>query len=150
MDGGIDVQVTAGIVRLKTAGGGIALRGTVSDATLSTVSGAATAVVNGLARGRMETVSGHLTFETALDPGGNYTLESHSGAIDIRLPPAVDGALNLSALEGRVINQLTQAPVRSANRGRGESLTLSAGTAAADLVTRTFKGTITVGVQTKR
>ncbi|HEX5005071.1 MAG TPA: hypothetical protein VFV65_07130 [Gemmatimonadales bacterium] len=148
MDGGIDVEVTAALVRLKSAGGAIVLRGQATDATLSTVSGAATAVVRGLERGRMETVGGNLTFDTELRAGGNYTLESHSGDINIRLPAAVNGAVDLSALEGRVVNRLTKNPVRSANRGRGESAAFSAGTADADLVARTFKGTITIELQT--
>jgi len=149
MDGGIDVRVTSPLVRLKTAGGTIVLRGQVEDATISTVSGAATAVVTGLARARMEAVSGHLTFEAALLPGGNYTLESHSGDIDIRLPAAYDGAVELTALEGRVVNTLNASPVHSSNRGRGEAVSFAGGKATSDLVARTFKGTITVGAQTK-
>ena len=149
MDGGIDAQVTSSLVRLKSAGGTIVLRGEVTDASLSTVSGAATAQLAGLDRGRMETVGGHLTFEAGLRPGGNYTLESHSGDINIRLPSNFDGALDLTALEGRVINRLTKSPVNPANQRRGESLATSGGKATAELVGRTFKGTITLEVQTK-
>ena len=148
IDGGIDAQVTADLVRLKSASGTIILRGAAADASLSTVSGAATAVISGWERGRMETVTGRLTFESALRPGGNYTLESHSGDIEIRLPPAIDGTLDLSALEGKIVSQLPQGRVRSANKGRGEAMSYSGGTAGAELVARTFKGTISVGLQT--
>ena len=148
MDGGIDVEVHASLVRLKSAGGTIVLRGQVADASLSTVSGAATAVVQGMRRGRMETVSGNLAFDTDMEPGGNYTVESHSGDIYIRLPAPVNGVVDVNALEGRVVNRLTRDPVRSANRGRGESAGFSAGTAGADLVVRTFKGTVTLELQT--
>lgn len=149
MDGGIDAQVSSGLVRLKTAGGTIVLRGDVTDATLSTVSGAATTQLTGLDRGRMETVGGHLTFEAALQPGCNYTIESHSGDISIRLPTTFDAALDLTALEGRVVNRLTKGPVQPTNHGRGEALSASGGKATADLVARTFKGTITLELQTK-
>ena len=149
MDGGIDVQVNSGLVRLKTAGGTIVLRGEVTDATLGTVSGAATAQVTGLERARMETVGGHLTFEVRPRPGGNYTLESHSGDINIRLPASFDADLDLTALEGRVINRLSKSPVQPRNQGRGEGLITSGGKATADLVARTFKGTITLELQTK-
>ncbi len=148
MDGGIDVQVNAGVVRLKSAGGAIALRGTATDATLSTVSGAATMVVAGAERARMETVSGHLTFDATLRPGGNYTLESHSGDIDIRLPADFNGALQLTSLEGKVANRLTNSRVDKTNQGRGESLATSGGKATAELVARTFKGGIALGAQT--
>ncbi len=150
MDGGIDVEVNAGIVRLKTAGGAIALRGTATDATLSTVSGAATMVVAGTERARMETVSGHLTFDAALLPGGNYTLESHSGDISIRLPADFNGAIQLTALEGRVTNRLTKSPVNRTNQGRGELLATGGGRTTAELVARTFKGAIVLEAQTKR
>lgn len=149
MDGGIDAQVNSALVRLKTAGGTIVLRGEVTDASLSTVSGAATAQLAGLDRGRMETVGGHLTFEVVLRPGGNYTLESHSGDINIRLPIDFNGALELTALEGRVVNRLTKSPVNPTNQRRGESLATSGGKATAELVGRSFKGTITLEVQTK-
>ena len=149
MDGGIDVQVNASLVRLKSAGGTIVLRGNVTDASLSTVSGAATAQLAGLDRGRMETVGGHLTFEAGLRPGGNYALESHSGDISIRLPSNFDAAIDLTALEGRVVNRLTKSPVNPANQRRGETLATSGGKATAELVGRTFKGTITLEVQTK-
>lgn len=150
MDGSIDVQVNAGIVRLKSAGGTIALRGTATDATVSTVSGAATMVVTGMERARMETVSGHLTFDAVLQPGGNYTLESHSGDISIRLPREFNGALQLTSLEGRVTNQLTKSPVNRTNQGRGQLLATSAGKTTAELVARTFKGAILLEVQTDR
>lgn len=150
MDGGIDARVNAGIVRLKSAGGAIALRGTATDATLSTVSGAATLVVSGAEHARMESVSGHLTFDATFRPGGNYTLESHSGDISIRLPTPFNGALQMTSLEGRVINRLTKSPVERANQGRGESLATSGGQATAELVARTFKGTITLEAQTNR
>ncbi len=149
MDGGIDANVTSELVRLKTAGGTIVLRGQVTDASVSSVSGAATAQITGLERSRMETVGGHLTFESALRPGGNYTIESHSGDISIRLPANFDGALDLTALEGRVINRLTKGPVQPRNHGKGEGLTASGGNASADLVARTFKGTISLELQTK-
>jgi hypothetical protein len=97
----------------------------------------------------MEAVSGHLTFDAALLAGGNYSLESHSGDIDIRLPAAFDGEVELTALEGRIVNTLTGKPAGSTNRGRGESASLWGGKAASDLVARTFKGTITVSAQTK-
>lgn len=150
MDGGIDVQVIAGLVRLKSAGGAIALRGTATDATVSTVSGAATMVVTGAERARMESVSGHLTFDATLRPGGNYTLESHSGDISIRLPMPFDGALQLTSLEGRVANRLTRSGVEPTNQGRGERLATASGKATAELVARSFKGTITLEAQTNR
>jgi hypothetical protein len=149
MDGGIDVNVTSGLVRLKTAGGTIVLRGEVTDASLSTVSGSATAQPTGLDRARMETVGGHLTFEALPRPGGNYTLESHSGDINIRLPAGFDAALDLTALEGHVVNRLNKSAVQPRNQGRGEGFTTSGGKATADLVARTFKGTITLELQTK-
>jgi len=150
MDGGIDVQANAGIVRLKSAGGAIALRGTATDATLSTVSGAATMVATGAERVQMETVSGHLTFDATFQPGGNYTLESHSGDISIRLPAEFNGALQLTSLEGTVANRLTTSRVDQTNKGRGQSLATSSGKATAELVARSFKGDITLEMQTVR
>jgi hypothetical protein len=148
MDGGIDVQVNGGLVRLKSAGGAIAYRGTATDATVSTVSGAATMIVTGAERARMESVSGHLTFDAVLRAGGNYTLESHSGDISIRLPMPFDGALQATSLEGQVVNRLTRSTVERTNQGRGEAVATSTGKASAELTARSFKGTITLEAQT--
>lgn len=148
MDGGIDAKVTSTLVRLKTAGGAIALRGTVTDVAVSTVSGAATVQADGLDRARMETVSGHLTFDAAPRPGGGYVLESHSGDILLRLPADFDASVELTALGGKVINKLTKRIAKPTNKGSGETLVLSAGDLTAEVVARTFKGTITVEAQT--
>jgi len=149
MDGGIDAKVTSTLVRLKTAGGAVALRGTVTDASVSTVSGAATAQLGQVDRARLETVSGHLSFDAAPRPGGGYVLESHSGDILLRLPADFDASVELTALGGKVVNKLTKRAAKPTNKGSGEALVLSQGDLTAELVARTFKGTITVEAQTR-
>lgn len=148
MDGGIEAQVNSALVRLKSAGGAIALRGAVTDASLGTVGGAVTAHLSGADRVLMEAVGGSLTLDVTPRPGGNYTLTSHSGDIDVRLPPDFDAAVDLTALEGKVVNRLTKRMAATANKGQGEALYLTGGQAAADVIARTFRGTITVGLQT--
>lgn len=149
MDGGIDAKVTSALVRLKTAGGAVALRGTAADVVVSTVSGAATVQVDGLDRARLETVSGHVTFDAAPRPGGGYVLESHSGDILLRLPIDYDASVELTALGGKVVNRLSKRAAKPTNKGGGEVLYLSQGDLTAELVARTFKGTITVEAQTR-
>lgn len=148
MDGGIDAEVNSALVRLKSAGGAIALRGAVTDASISTVGGAATAHLTNADRVLMEAVGGSLSLDAAPRHGGNYTLTSHSGDIAIRLPAEFDAALDLTALEGKVVNHATKRMATAANKGKGESLYLVGGQGASDVVARTFRGTITVSVQT--
>lgn len=148
MDGGIDAEVNSSLVRLKTAGGAIALRGAITDASISTVGGAATAHLLNTDRLLMEAVGGSLSIDLAPLPGGNYSLASHSGDIAIRLPADFDAALDLTALEGKVVNRLTKRMATASNKGKGESLSIVGGQGAADLMARTFRGTITVSLQT--
>jgi DUF4097 and DUF4098 domain-containing protein YvlB len=124
------------------------LRGTAEDATLTTVSGTVAVGAHLLGRGRFESVSGGISFKSGLAPGGSFTFESHSGDIELRLSPTVDAALDLTAVEGRIVNEYSKQPPRGGRSGKGQILTLFRGPGSADVVARTFKGTITVQPQT--
>jgi hypothetical protein len=98
--------------------------------------------------GVLESVSGGISFKSGLAHGGSFTFESHSGDIELRLSPSADAALDLTAVEGRVVNEYSDQPVRAGRNGKGQVLSLFRGQGSADVVARTFKGTITVLAQT--
>jgi hypothetical protein len=148
MDGSVQVDGQNGLVRLRSASGTLVLRGTAEDATLTTVSGTVAVGAHLLGRGRFESVSGGISFKSGLAPGGSFTFESHSGDIELRLSPTVDAALDLTAVEGRIVNEYSKQPPRGGRSGKGQILTLFRGPGSADVVARTFKGTITVQPQT--
>lgn len=148
MDGSVQVDGDHALVRLRSASGTLVLRGTAEDATLTTVSGTVAVGARRLGRGRFESVSGGISFKSGLAPGGSFTFESHSGDIELRLSPSADAALDLTAVEGRVVNEYSDQPVRAGRNGKGQVLSLFRGQGAADVVARTFKGTITVLAQT--
>jgi DUF4097 and DUF4098 domain-containing protein YvlB len=148
MDGSVQVDGDHALVRLRSASGTLVLRGTAEDATLTTVSGTVAVGTHLLGRGRFESVSGGISFKSGLAPGGSFTFESHNGDIELRLSPSADAALDLTAVEGRIVNDYGKEPVRAGRNGKGQTLSLFRGQGAADVVARTFKGTITVQAQT--
>jgi Toastrack DUF4097 len=148
MDGSVQVDGDHELVRLRSASGMIVLRGTAEDATLATVSGTVAVGMHLLGRGRIESVSGGISFKSGLAPGGSFTLESHSGDIELRISPSADAALDLTAVEGRIVNNYGRERVRTGRNGKGQTLSLFRGQGAADVVARTFKGTISVESQT--
>jgi len=146
MDGDVDVTGSPTWMRAKSASGRIILRGAPEDVALSTVSGAivvdATAGGGGggVARGKFESVTGDVRFGGAPARGGTLDFDTHSGAIDLRLPPRVDADVDVTTVAGTVDNALSAA--RPVADMRNKRLTLSLGEGGAHVGVRTFKGTV--------
>lgn len=141
MDGNIEVTASGPWIRAKTASGSITLRGGGEDIGVITVSGDITVLSNGIRRSRMETVSGRINFSGLLAKDAALNAESHSGPIDLLLPSDFSAEIDLTTYQGRISNDF--APDRRPTRqGAGEELHITAGTGAANVDVRTFKGPI--------
>lgn len=145
MDGNVEVNGNAKWVRAKTASGSLTVTGGGEDVGATTVSGTMTLREAHVVRGRFETVTGDIYFEGDVDRGASLTFESHSGAIDLRLPSNVSADFDVNEFQGKIVNELTRAlpqPVR--DRG-GQQLSFTAGQGGADVTIRNFKGSVFLG-----
>jgi hypothetical protein len=142
MDGAIDLTTRAALTRAKTAGGSITLRGGGGDVTASSVSGAIRYVgAHKLLVGRIETVTGPVTFQGTVIRGGTLSIETHDGLVDLTVPRDQLADFDLTTFGGSVTNELMGAgPVVT----KGKPLRFSSGSGGASVTVRTFKGNVRV------
>lgn len=144
MDAGVEITGTPGWLRAKTASGDITVRGGSADLALTSVSGAIRVLDGTVERGRVETVTGAITFAATAVRGADLVLDSHSGPIDLRLPAGDGFALQASSVTGAVKNAFDGARPIPGREGRGAELAIARGSESARIIARSFKGTITV------
>ena len=142
MDGRVEITGPATWVRAKTASGPITLRGGGEDVAATTVGGTITVDSARITRGRFESVTGDIRFDGDLDRGASVTFESHSGAIELRLPGTVSADFRINEFQGEIVNGLSRDRPRSLRERGGRELTFTVGQGGADVSIRSFKGAI--------
>ncbi len=142
MDGTIDVRADAAITRIKTADGPITISGRGGDLTVSSVSG--TILVRAsrdVMSGRIESVTGRVTFEGPVAPEGNLDIQTHEAPITLALPGDQGATLDVVAFSGKVMNGFPDAR-RTAVAGQPVRYTLGHG--GARVTVRSLKGGVTI------
>lgn len=144
MGGTIDLTVDTRVLRARTAGADIVVRGRVADAEVLSVSGNVTVENKQVTRGRFESVDGAVRYGGGIARGSIVEFITHSGAIDIALLRGSDAELTVSSFQGEVESLLQGKLIQRGGRGnRQYSLTLGRG--GADIRVRTFKGQVRLG-----
>lgn len=143
MDGTIDLTTRAVYTRAKTASGAITIRGGGGDITASSVSGIIRYLgAHKVITGRLESVSGPVSFEGTVMRGGTLDIETHDGSIDVMVPPDQLADFDVTTFGGSVTNALDrESPVVP----KGKPVRFSAGSGGARIMVRTFKGNVRVG-----
>lgn len=150
MGGDLTLRIESAVARARTGAGGIAFEGAVEDLTLETVEGAITVATAGVRRARLTTVEGGIRFTGDVRSAGSLELETHSGDILLLMPPGIRADFDLSTFEGRIRNDLGTGPAQPA-RGQGRSmLTFGTGAGEAEVVVRSFSGSIDVRARPPR
>jgi DUF4097 and DUF4098 domain-containing protein YvlB len=142
MDGSVEVNGTAPWIRAKTASGGITLAGGGEDVGVTSVSGAIVVQGANVTRGRFESVTGDIRYDGDISRGSSLTFESHSGVVELRLPPAVSADFNVNEFQGKIVNELTGAVARPLRDRGGLELAFTSGKGGADVAIRNFKGAV--------
>lgn len=145
MDGGITFRGYADYARLKTATGNIVLdQAGGEDLSLVTVSGSIR-VSNGqrtFQRLRMESVTGAITYAGIIPERSDVRVDSHSGAIELRLLKGSGVEVDAATMTGAIENAWTSRRPIAGREGRGMELATSSGTGAARIQVRSFKGNV--------
>jgi len=142
MDGNVYVKAGASWLRVKTATGGIDVQGGSEDAGLSTVSGTIRVIDGRYERGKVETVTGDVVYQGEIGYKGSVDITTHSGAIELRLPPRPNLELDAATVTGSIENGVTSSRPVPGREGRGMELGFSSGSGDTRMVVRSFKGTI--------
>ena len=145
MDGAITFTGDAEFARLKTATGNISFTGRGQDMTLTTVSGTVTVDGGGrepIERARLESVTGPITFAADLARAADLRVDTHSGAIELRLAPNAAVEIDAATMTGTIENQWNGRRAIAGREGRG--MELGTGSGGARIQIRTFKGNVRV------
>jgi len=142
MDGDVRVMAGADWLRVKTATGAVEVRGGSEDAGLSTVSGAIRVFDGRYERGKFETVTGDITYRGDVGFKGSMDLTTHSGRVELQLPPRPDLEVDAATVTGSIENAVTSSRPITGREGRGMELGFSSGNGNTRVVVRSFKGNI--------
>jgi hypothetical protein len=142
MDGTVRVMAGAAWLRVKTATGDIDVRGGSEDAGLSTVSGTVRVGDGRYERGKFETVTGDVVYQGDVGYKGSVDVTTHSGRIELRLPPKPDLDLDAATVTGTIENAVTSSRPIPGREGRGMELGFSSGAGNTRIVVRSFKGNV--------
>lgn len=146
IDGDIHITGSPAWLRAKSATGAITLQGASADAGLSTVSGPIR--IDGGAgvfeRTKIETVTGSITFAGKLDRSGGFDFDTHSGSVDISIPPKTSATLSVVTIAGTITNNLSKKIPTPGRFGRGSELVVDDNGGGAKVSVRTFKGPVTL------
>jgi hypothetical protein len=142
MDGDVEVSGSPGWMRVKTATGSVTVRGSVADAGITSVAGLVTVADGPFERVRIETVTGSIAFGASLGRAATLVIDSHSGAIDLRLDPKLSAEIDATTITGTITNGVSARRPTPGREGRGAELTLGLGTGDARVTLRSFKGNI--------
>lgn len=144
MDGSVKVIGGAQWLRVKTATGEIDVRGGSEDAGLSSVSGTIRIGPGRYERGKFETVTGDILYEGDIGQKGALDLNTHSGRVELRLPPKPDVELDATTVTGAIENSATSRRAIPGREARGMELAFSSGNGNTRVVVRSFKGNILI------
>ena len=141
MDGVVTIEGAPSWLRAKTATGDILLSGSgCDDVALTTVSGTISVASGRYERTRIESVTGPVTFAGDLASGASLDVNTHSGAIELRLSRKSNAELDVASVAGTIENALTGRPAVAGREGRGQEIGLTLGSGGARVYVRSFKG----------
>ena len=127
---------------VRTAGGMILVTGAREEIVLTSVTGAITAEVEGVTRGRIGSVTGVVRFSGGVDPTGTLSVESHGGDVTLALDPHAGVELVATAFGGTIVNTLTTAVPRPVREGRSQLLETMVDGGGGTVTVTAFKGTV--------
>lgn len=144
MAGPISANVATRSARLRTASGGIVVRGRITDAAAQSVSGTLTIAGEQIEHGRFESVDGDIDFTGAVQRAASLEFINHSGAVHLRLPAATAADVLVSTYGGTVRTGFKVRASESSNRFKGRELGFVLGGGGARIAVRTFDGSIVI------
>jgi DUF4097 and DUF4098 domain-containing protein YvlB len=142
MDGAVTISGASGYARIKTATGDITVQGQAEDLLATTVSGTINVSAGQVERGRFESVTGPIIFASDIRRGGEARFDTHSGAIELRLPKRMNVEIDAASVTGQIENTLTASRPIAGREGRGMELGISSGMGGARVLIRSFKGNV--------
>ncbi|MFL5505350.1 MAG: DUF4097 family beta strand repeat-containing protein [Gemmatimonadales bacterium] len=134
--GNVEIVGPHASVEVRTPDGTVVVRGVRGELQVTTTSGEIFVGAARVRRARLESVSGAVSFKGVVDRAGTLEAQSHSGDVELRVPPDVAATFELAAPTGTVRSEF--------DSGSGTSRRFSTGDGGASIVARSFKGQVSV------
>ena len=144
MGGEVSIEGNSASIKAKTGKGPITFRGTADDVTLKTVGGRITIDGPSVRRGYFESVTGDIVFDGALEPGSSVGFQTHSGRVEVTLPPDAGADCLVTTIEGdlQVDFDVPEALERDGAQGPETEFTIGGG--GAQVKIQTFDGPVAI------
>lgn len=140
--GDVDVSASTPEVRAQSVSGDVSLRGASGRVSASTVSGDTEIANSRIQYGSFETVSGRLRFQGELQRGGAFSLQSHSGDVELLLPSNAGAEFEVKTFSGDIDTEFPVQAQRTSRYGPGRELRFSTGGGGALVTVKTFSGNV--------
>lgn len=142
VSGDVEVTATTPEVRATAISGDVSLRGVSGRVSANTVSGNAVIRESRVQYGSFESVSGSLLFEGDLQRGAAFSISSHSGEIELRLPANVSSDFEIHTFSGDIVNELGPRAQRTGRYTPARELRFTAGSGGGLVTLKTFSGAV--------
>lgn len=144
ISGDLDITVESGSIELKSISGEIELRAGKAEVEAQTVSGDLDLEAETFLSLAVESVSGDADVAGALDRGGRFEFDLHSGDLVLALTGRVDADFAVETFSGGIDNAFGAKARDSGGPAPGKSLEFTAGEGGARVRIDTFSGDVTI------
>jgi hypothetical protein len=134
--GNVEIVGPHASVEVRTPDGMVVVRGVRGELAVTTTSGDIAVGAARVRRARLESVSGAVSFKGVVERAGTLEAQSHSGDVELRVPPDVAATVELAAPGGTIRSEF--------GGGAGTPRRFTTGDGGASLVARSFKGHVSV------
>ena len=142
VSGDVEVNSVKAGARMKSVSGDVTLTGCRGDAEAESVSGdIELRDITGARRVRAKNVSGDIEYIGAIESGGRYTLNSHSGDITFSVPENSSFELEVKTFSGEID---TEFPIRIIGKQEKRKLSGTVGEGGAWVELTTFSGDVRI------
>jgi DUF4097 and DUF4098 domain-containing protein YvlB len=135
MGGAVELELDTRLLRARTAGSNITIRGRVADAEAYTVSGVVDILNKQVTRGRFESVDGGIRYRGGVSPASAVEFVTHGGSVELAMPAAVAADVRISSFQGEVTSELGRLVRTSSGRG-GDEYQITLGGGGAEVIIR--------------
>jgi len=144
VSGSVRVSQVIGNLRAESVSGHVRAEGITGTVEASTVSGTIS-LTNIQSRDvRTETVSGNIQYTGTVEAGGKYDFESHSGTLQLNIPPSAGARVSVETFSGDIDTDFQVVVQPGQRMRRSGSFEFTIGDGQARITATTFSGRILI------
>lgn len=144
MGGQITINGNSSSIRAKTGSGPITFRGAGEDISLVTVGGKISVTGPRVRRGYLESVTGDILFDGALERGSSIGIQTHSGGVELVLPRDAGADCSVTSIKGTIQVDFPTDRAFEREGARGPEREFTIGDGGAGVKIQSFDGPVTI------